>query len=127
MRVALWPDAGDGEVEAVLSRPWARYALLVAERSEGGLCGFAEVGTREYGEGCGSSPVAYLEGIWVDPDVRRLGVARRLVLAAEAWGRSLGLAELASDCRADNVVSEAFHRAVGFDEVGRIVCFRRAL
>ena len=38
-----------------------RIAILAAERPEGGLCGFIEVGSRNYAEGCESSPVPYIE------------------------------------------------------------------
>ncbi len=93
----------------------------------GGLGGFAEIGLRTYAEGCASSPVAYLEGIWIDADARRSGFAWDLVREAEAWARSTGLSEFASDCDIENHVSEAFHLASGFEEVVRSICFRRDL
>ena len=82
---------------------------------------------RSYAEGCSSPRVAYVEGWWVDADLRRTGVGRALIAAAEDWGRSLGLTELASDSELDNVDGQAAHRRVGFDEVERIVCFRKDL
>lgn len=126
MRTALWPDSTASEVETLLERPRQDYLVLVAPRSSG-LCGFAEVGQRPYAGGCHSSPVAYLEGIWVDPDVRGSGVGRALVRAAEAWAVARGHTELASDTLIDNDPSIAFHRAIGFREIERIVCFRKVL
>jgi hypothetical protein len=41
--------------------------------------------------------VAYLEGWYVDRDVRRHGIGAALVHAAEAWARERGYRELASD------------------------------
>ena len=77
--------------------------------------------------GCRTSPVGYLEGIYVDETHRRKGAARALVLAGEAWARRLGCTEFASDRALDNDESGAFHRAAGFDEVERIVCYRKDL
>ncbi len=127
MVTALWPDCSEADLEALFGLPPSEGIVLVAERGGGGLSGFAEIGLRKYADGCDSSPVAYLEGIWIDADSRRSGVASHLFRKAEAWARSLGLTEFASDCDIDNQVSEAFHRATGFEEVERHICWRRDL
>ncbi len=130
MRLCLWPDSDASEADNVLARLNSgsiASAVFVAERSNGCLCGFAEIGARPFAEGCQSSPVAYLEAIWVDPDARRCSVALSLVQQAQRWARAQGFTELASDCEIDNAASQAFHRAAGFAEVGRSVCFRREL
>ena len=57
----------------------------------------------------------------------RLGVGRKLMEAAENWGREGGHSELASDCEIDNEVSFLAHTAIGFDETDRIICFRKEL
>lgn len=127
MRRSLWPDSTSEEVDALLERPAKEGVLLVVEADGTGLSGFAEVGLRPFADGCRSSPVAYLEGIWVDAGARRRGVASALVGAAVGWARSLRLAELASDCTLDNLPSRAFHAAAGFREVQRNVTFRREI
>jgi aminoglycoside 6'-N-acetyltransferase I len=127
MRRLLWSDSTAEEVSALVEGCSDGYAILVAQDPAGGLCGFAEVGLRGYAEGCDSSPVGYLEGIWVDPDLRRSDVGRALVRRAEEWAREKGCAEFASDALVENESSLAFHRALGFEEVERIVCFRRRL
>ncbi len=128
MRRALWPDdTHDAEVRAFFAAPEPDAAVFVAERRGGGLAGFLEAGTRSVAEGCVSRPVAYVEGWYVDPDVRRQRVGAALMRAAETWARVGGFREIASDARLDNAVSHAAHRALGFAEVERIVCFRRAL
>ena len=126
MRMTFWPDSEPHEVDEALAWPPNEAVVLVAERAGGGLCGFAEVEQRKWAEGCASSPVPYLEGIWVDGDCRRDGVAEALVRGAEAWALSLGINELASDCDINNAASIAFHTAVGFEETERVVCFRRS-
>ena len=71
--------------------------VFVAERPDGGLCGFLEAAIRSRANGCDSTPVGYIEGWYVDEDVRRQGVGRALVEAAEAWARSKGCRQMASD------------------------------
>jgi aminoglycoside 6'-N-acetyltransferase I len=109
-----------------LARP--DVVVLVAVRPDGvGLAGFAELGARDYADGCETSPVAYLEGWYVDADVRRQGVGAALVRAGEAWARARGHRELASDALLDNVTSQRAHAALGFAEVERSVKYRKAL
>jgi aminoglycoside 6'-N-acetyltransferase I len=123
MRTALWP--GQDDMTAWLARPDA--TVIVAARAGGVLCGFAEAGERAYADGCESSPVAYLEGWYVDPDTRRQGVGGRLVRAVEEWARARGLQELASDTLLDNVDSQRAHERLGFAESERHVLFRKSL
>lgn len=130
MRRALWPD-DTLEAEMASMAGWLARGdteVLVAERPDGrGLAGFAEVGARSHADGCHTSPVAYLEGWYVDADVRRQGVGASLVRAAESWARGKGYREFASDTPLGNDVSQRAHRALGFEEVDRVVEFRKAL
>lgn len=125
MRDALWPDQTAADMADWLARPDA--AVLVAERMSGGLCGFAEVGARSIAEGCTTSPVAYLEGWYVDSDARRQGVGAALLRAVEAWARRAGHRELASDTGLTNQVSQQAHERLGFTEVERAVQYRKLL
>lgn len=102
-------------------------AVIVAERDSGGLCGFAEVGTRSYAEGCDSKPVAYLEGWYVDEDSRGRGVGRLLVRAVVDWATTRGFSEIASDTHVTNHTSQKAHERLGFVEVDRAVLYRKAL
>jgi aminoglycoside 6'-N-acetyltransferase I len=87
----------------------------------------AELSIRNIAEGCGSGRIAYLEGWFVVPEARRQGVGRALMRAVEDWGRAQGCVELASDTTSDNVASMDAHRALGFEDVGMIRCFRKDL
>ena len=133
MRTALWPeDAADlaGETDAHFSGEDAPYplgAVFVAERDDGRLCGFAEAGVRPFADACTEAPCAYLEGLWVDEDLRRAGVARALAAAVETWARAKGHAELGSDYIIDNAESAAWHEAHGFEVVERLVMVRKRL
>lgn len=119
------PEIAD-EVQAYFARKPANEAALIAE-CQGKSCGYVVVGTRSYAEGCASSPVAYVEALYVDPEWRRKGAGRALLTAAEDWARAKGFSEIASDATIDNADSVAMHAACGFDEVERIVCLRKAL
>jgi len=130
LRNALWPHEvaeHDAAITDFFAAAPTNLTTLVIERPDGTLGGFAEVGQRPYAEGCHTSPVGFLEGLYVDADLRRLGWARRLVAAAEDWARQQGYTEMGSDCELENRDSLAMHLALGFDEVERIICFRKAL
>ena len=125
MRNALWPGQTEEDMAAWLAR--ADAAVFVAEREPAGLCGFAEAGARAYADGCETSPVAYLEGWYVDADVRERGIGAALVHAVEAWAREHGYRELGSDTELENRISQQAHERLGFLEVERVVQYRKAL
>jgi aminoglycoside 6'-N-acetyltransferase I len=129
MRRELWPDLSVETHWDEMSGWLARTdgVVLVAPRADGGLCGFAEVGSRSVSDGCSTSPVAYLEGWFVDFDARRQGIGRALVAAAEEWARERGFREFASDAELENLESQKAHRAIGFRETGRLVVFLKVL
>lgn len=129
LRTALWPEWPEShrvEIADFLRSPPEREACFVAE-ADGRLIGFAETRLRDYAEECDSSPVGYLEGIYVEPAARAAGVGRSLLDAAENWARGLGCSEMASDREISNEVSGAFHLAVGFSEAVRMVTYRKDL
>ena len=103
-------------------------AVLFLARQNGEAVGFAQCQLRrDYVEGTESSPVGYLEGIYVREGARRQGVARKLLSACESWAKAQGCKEFASDCELDNTDSQRFHRAVGFEEANRIVAYVKKL
>jgi aminoglycoside 6'-N-acetyltransferase I len=142
LRQALWPDQTLESLEADATRWLASRAagptppgtmpegVFVATSDAPdapGLIGFAEASRRLYAEGCSTSPVGFLEGWYVLPSHRRLGVGRLLLQACEAWARDLGCTEFASDALADNTISRDAHLRLGFAEVEVIRCFRKDL
>lgn len=131
LRFALWPDEPleqrRAETRENLARVDGRLQTLVAIDGDE-VIGFAEVSLRtDYVNGCQSSPVAFLEGIYVRPGHRRQGIGRALVAAAGQWGREQGCSELASDALLANEASQRFHGSAGFEETERVVYFRRPL
>lgn len=81
----------------------------------------------DYVQGTSTSPVAYVEGIYVKPAYRNKGIAKQLVEFSKCWALERGCSELASDCVIDNLDSYEFHKSVGFEEAGRVICFKMAV
>ena len=128
LRRALWPDSPITELKVRapdMTGANERFAVLLARAQDGTPAGFAEVSLRfDYVNGCQGSPVAFLEGILVDAGHRKKGLGRALVREAQAWGKERGAAEFACDALLDNEASHAFHKAIGFEEMVRVVYFR---
>lgn len=92
------------------------------------IIAFAQCQLRyDYVEGTNSSPVGYLEGIYVEPMYRKQGIAKKLLEECEKWSLKKGCTEFASDCELNNSISFNFHLSVGFEEANRIICFRKKL
>lgn len=90
--------------------------------------GFAQCQLRyDYVEGTETTPVGYLEGIYVREGHRNRGYARELLGACESWAREKGCTEFASDCEIDNAGSLRFHMAMNFTVANRIICFTKRL
>ena len=132
LRRTLWPDQAESEHAAEITaflegRAREPLVILIAADGANERLGFAELSIRAYAEGCHSDRVAYLEGWYVVPEARNRGIGRALIAAGEAWARSQGCVEFASDADLTNDASAAAHRALGFAEVGRVRCFRKDL
>ena len=129
MRKALWSECPDHTLRAEMATILAddSQAVSVAVRDGGGLGGFAEVSIHPHALACETHPVGYLEGWWVDPDLRRTGLGRQLVAAAENWARAKGCREVASDTDVGNDVSLTAHLALGYKQVGRVIPFNKRL
>jgi aminoglycoside 6'-N-acetyltransferase I len=127
MRAALWPDCPRHEHLAEMRDSTSDASLVAFVAGHEHLEGFVEASLREIAEGCATSPVGYIEGIYVRPGCRRRGIDRALIAAAEEWAISRGCTEMASDCLLENPESELFHRELGYSIVERLIHFRRAL
>jgi aminoglycoside 6'-N-acetyltransferase I len=129
LRLPLWPRERPAQLEddmdSMLQDP--RTPVFVVERPGGGLAGVLEAGTRPYDDGCNTRPVGYIEGWFVDEDLRRQGLGRLLVAAAEDWARSLGLREMASDTDLSNQNGLSAHLALGYKETERLIHFSKTL
>ena len=129
LALALWPDHSRDEMAGEMApflaaKDAAFFGWQEGDRWEA----FAQCQLRrDYVEGCETSPVGYLEGVFVREHLRGRGVAKALLGQCQAWAREQGCREFASDCELSNEASLRFHLAAGFQEAGRIICFVKRL
>jgi aminoglycoside 6'-N-acetyltransferase I len=131
MRMALWADATAddhrGYMAISLAQPERFLQLMMYDENRLPV-GFIEGSIRgDYVNGTETSPVGFVEGVFVAPAWRRKGVARQLFAAIGDWAKARGCRELASDALLSNESSQRAHRALGFEETERVVYFRRML
>lgn len=111
--------------KAAVNNPKAAIFIYTANDK---AVGFAQCQLRtDYVEGTNSSPVGYLEGIFILPEHRKKGYAKELLLQCEQWAAEQGCKEFASDCELNNKSSYNFHINTGFDEANRIICFTKKI
>lgn len=128
MRKGIWPEAPEEylnfDMDEILSSD--RDAVFMAF-VDGATAGMVETRLRDYCEGCDTSPVGYIEAWFVYSQFRGLGVASRLVCAAEDWARERGCTEMGSDTWLDNEASIHAHLKLGYAEAERLVHFVKQL
>lgn len=129
LAIRLWPFHEISEMANEFTQLIRNADAAVFLAFQGGLpIGFAQCQLRyDYVEGTDSSPVGYLEGIYVAENMRKSGIARALLSACESWAREQGCTEFASDCELSNTDSLHFHLNMGFEEANRIICFTKKL
>jgi aminoglycoside 6'-N-acetyltransferase I len=124
-----------GDKESVLAAEIQRFfsgrsgeplTVLVAEQ-DGRLVGMAELSIHLYAEGCQTDHVGYLEGWYVVPSSRNQGIGRELLKASEAWARSHGCTELATDTHLENVEVAQIYKICGYEEMAQVRCFRKSI
>lgn len=129
LAIDLWSnhnfeDLKEEMKEIILSK----FALIALYYQNNNPIAFAQCQLRtDYVEGTESSPVGYLEGIYVQDKYRKQGVAKELLKYCEKWAKENSCIEFASDCEINNIESYNFHLKVGFIEANRIICFKKRL
>lgn len=129
LAIKMWSDSTFDDLESDFAQTIAdKNAICFLKYAEGIPAGFAQCQLRyDYVEGTQTSPVGYLEGIFIEPSFRQMGFAKELLKACESWAKEKGCSEFASDCELDNTDSFIFHMSTGFEEANRIICFRKTL
>ncbi|WP_341323108.1 aminoglycoside 6'-N-acetyltransferase [Solibacillus sp. FSL H8-0523] len=129
LALRLWPDNSlEDFVEEMKGFIAHNSSVIFLAVEDLEAVGFAQCQLRtDYVEGTDSSPVGYLEGLYVLENHRHRGFAKALVDACERWAVSKGCTEFASDCELDNMDSYAMHLKLGFTEANRIICFTKQL
>lgn len=129
LALKLWPENSWEDLRADFQDVLrSEKDMLYLAKFQQNYVGFIHLSLRiDYVEGSNSSPVGYVEGIYVEQDYRNQGISRRLVEAGEKWAKSIGCTQMASDTELTNHASQAFHTKIGFTEANRIVAFIKDL
>lgn len=129
LAMLLWPDNEINDLEKEMT------SYINSDNGAVFICfsetipvGFAQCNIRnDYVEGTKSSPVGYLEGVFVKNEYRMRGIGKKLLIQCEEWAKNKGCSEFASDCELNNAESLKFHLQLGFEEANRIICFKKNL
>ena len=129
LAVLMWDnnsvDELTDEFSDILSKDDAQIFLKYEDDTP---VGFAQCQLRyDYVEGTETTPVGYLEGIFIMEGYRNRGYAKELLNKCEMWAKDKGCKEFASDCEIDNDISFRFHKDMNFTEANRIICFTKKL
>ena len=129
LAIDLWPNHSFDDLEKDMRKMLLNKSALTALYfCKDKPIAFAQCQLRnDYVEGTESSPVGYLEGIYVQKYFRHKGIAKELLQYCEKWAKENSCIEFASDCEIDNIESLKFHLKVGFTEANRIICFNKRL
>ena len=70
-------------------------------------------------------PACHIHGLWVHPDNRKLGIAKKLKDAGEAWAKKLGCSFMDSNVRVENKKMISLNEKMGY--VHARINFRKPL
>lgn len=128
LAIQMWENHSVEELKEEFDAYMHNGGVIFLAWSNHDAIGFAQCGLRhDYVEGTKSSPVGYLEGIFVMENQRRQGIAKELLCACQNYAKEQGCTEFGSDCELKNEESLKFHLRMGFQEANRIICFTKKL
>jgi aminoglycoside 6'-N-acetyltransferase I len=114
MRCELWPDGRDDHGREIASffagTAVEPEAVLIAESVDGRLVAVAELSVRTSIPSLLGQRVGYVEGLYVEPDVRHRSIARSLLIASRGWARQQGCTGFASDRTGQMVIDRSYTR-----------------
>lgn len=125
LALELWPEhTFESLANEIIEEIESKDTIFLIKYFEDQPIGFAHCQLRhDYVEGTDSSPVAYLEGIYIKEHFRKNGFAKEIIKECEKWAKKNNCSQFASDCEISNNISEVFHKSLGFKEANRIICF----
>ncbi|MDH5178314.1 MAG: GNAT family N-acetyltransferase [Gammaproteobacteria bacterium] len=91
------------------------------------IIGLVEISFRNIVDGCLSSPVAYLEGLYLTEAERGKGHGKQAIDLICQWCVENGFSELATDTQSGNTKAQLFYTRLGFKEIDRVVEYRLEL
>ncbi len=115
----------DREIKLILASRDRKCLFVRAPNRD--IVGFLEVSLRNLVDGCLGGPVGYIEGVYLVPEYRGLGLGGALTDAAAAWFASRGCRDMATDTEIDNEDAQKFWSELGFEETWRVVQYRKPI
>jgi aminoglycoside 6'-N-acetyltransferase I len=97
------------------------------EREDGERTGLVELSLRNIVDGCLSSPVPYIEGLYIIESDRNKGIGEQVIEIIKNWSRERGYTELATDAELSNSRAQRFYERLGFETVDQVVEYRLEL
>ncbi|TXR54373.1 aminoglycoside 6'-N-acetyltransferase [Reinekea thalattae] len=131
LRCELWPDDSPEDhqldIDNLLAEP-EQFVQAIFRLSDDQAVGFIEASIRsEYVNGTSTTPIVFLEGIYVKESHRGYGIAKKLLQFITEWALDNGFTELASDALVSNRSAQQFHQGLGFEETERVVFYCKSL
>lgn len=126
MSQKLWKDFEEDELKVILSKTVLsdKNKIIIAKDVNSKCIAFAIFSIRyEYIEGSLNSPTGYLEGIFVESEFRKNGIAKVLVSIGEKWCKENLCLQIGSDTWLNDNDSRSFHKKIGFWEEEEVVHF----
>lgn len=119
----LWKDIEDKELDILMQDHYLNKEkiFIYVSMKEDRAVGFINTSIRnDYVPGATSKGVGYIEGIYVCEPFRRNQIAYKLVEHTKDYYKAIGITEIGSDTETSNVMSQIFHKAIGFHEVEEV-------
>ena len=126
MSLKLWTGFVRSKLEELLRQSCEskKTKIFIAKNISKNSVGFAIFSIRtDYVEGAEKSPTGYLEGIFVESESRKMGIAKKFIQLGEEWCKENGCIQLGSDTWLTDKESREFHKKVGFWEEEEVVHF----
>jgi aminoglycoside 6'-N-acetyltransferase I len=119
----LDPIYSETEIRRTIEDP-ALASFLVFLNEEPGPIGMIELSLRNIVDGCSSTPVAYIEGLYLIEKYQGQGLGKEMMAFIKKWAREQGCTELAVDTELEKERAQKFYLREGFEETYRVVQFR---
>ena len=119
----LDPVFSEQEIKRTVEDP-ALTTFLVFINKEPDPMGMIEMSLRNIVDGCSSSPVAYIEGLYLIEKYQGQGFGKEMLAFIKNWAKEKGCTELAVDTELENERAQKFYLREGFEETYRIVQFK---
>lgn len=137
LRKLLYTDCSEkqllNEIHRIINNQYPNvndWVVYVYERNNKNLGGIIEATIHPNKEWCDTSPIGFIETLYVDIDLRKRGIATELVKAAEKWALKYGCREMAVDTDHYREKNILIYKALGYEMIeyknkDNNICFKK--